>query len=352
MNIKKIFLCIFCLVSFAAFANYADWMSVIPNQRVLNQLIIPGTHDSGTYAIKSESPFALTPDAPLPIWFQAISNLFPISIVRLIVSGWSKTQPESIAIQLNHGIRYFDFRVCLYPDSLFTKHFYLCHTLIGEKLSHALSTIHDFIKAHPTEIVLLDINHIYNLNNSDDEARLVGIIKNKLGDIAISNFYNPDSTVGEIRQSKRNVIILMDVNQKILEPDAAQFAAQYCWPEKNIHSPWPNTSSITDLKNTLDAEIALRAKTVLTSKRFFVLQMIQTENTQQVINGILNSAQYPNTIQRYESPLNQFIIAWLMSYASAYQQPVLNIVMQDWFLKNSGLIDLAIQHDQSCLSEK
>lgn len=343
-NATRMVCCIasfFCCISFSAFSNDANWMSSIPNDRILNQLIIPGTHDSDTASIKPQSKFSLSPDAPVPLWFQIISNLLPKSIVRPIVAGWSKTQPYSIQKQLNQGIRYFDFRACLYPDT----QFYSCHALIGLPFGVALEQIQNFIEQHPSEIVLVDINHIYNVKNSADETRLIQMLQLFLGNIAVPNSYHPTSTMGDIRQSNRNVIILMDVNQPISDPIAAQFAAQYLWHESNINSPWPNASNPHDLKSTLDSEIAFRAKTVSSATDFFVLQAIQTESTDQVIDGILDPKQFPHTIRWYEMPVNIGLTNYLDNEIAIYGQPAINIVIQDWFTKKDNLVNFAVQYD-------
>src|SRR3990167_3056746 len=107
MKTRRLLLCAF-LTPAILFADTTDWMSRIPPDRVFNQLIIPGTHDSGTYAISANSNYALTRDDPLPQWYEKISNWFP-AIFSGIAAGWAKTQPDTILQQLNAGIRYLDF---------------------------------------------------------------------------------------------------------------------------------------------------------------------------------------------------------------------------------------------------
>ncbi|OGT33155.1 MAG: hypothetical protein A3C44_06160 [Gammaproteobacteria bacterium RIFCSPHIGHO2_02_FULL_39_13] len=328
----KIFLVVFVLFSTAiTFANNATWMSQIPNQRIMNQLIIPGTHDSGTYGIQPQSKFSLSPDDPLPLWIEAISNILPISIVRPIVAGWSKTQFDSITDQLNNGIRYLDFRVCLYQS-----HFYLCHALLSIRLREALQQIHHFIAANPSEIILLDINHVYNVMNSAEETQLVQLIQYYLGNNEIPNTYHVTDTIGTLRASHKNVIILMDAQQSVANP---------FWPESTINSPWPNASTINDLKNTLDIEMSLRDKIYQSANNFFVLQVIQTENTDNIINGIINPTHYPNTIADFEIPVNNALIAWLNGYIAEYGSNPINIVIQDWYSNHSELVSLAEQYD-------
>lgn len=340
--IKKIlFCCVFCL-SFGIFADQttANWMSQIPDNRALNQIIIPGTHDSGTYAITSSSHFSISDPGPLPTWLEAISNILPISVVRPIVANWSKTQPYSIADQLNNGIRYFDFRVC------FTnRDFYFCHTMLSDLVANGLQDIQAFAKKHPSEIIIIDFNHVYGIQDSATESAFLQIIKNYLENTAIPNTYHPTSTMGQLRQSNRQVIILMDTAQPILSPDLQQFSATYLWHENNINSPWPNASNITDLKNDLDAEVAFRAKTSSAATDFFVLQAIQTENTDQVIDGILDPASYPNNIENYEATVNQSLGVWINQYVNIFGNSILNIVMQDWFTNQSPIVSIAMQYD-------
>jgi len=328
---KILFLFILFLCNTILFASNANWMSQIPNDRILNQLIIPGTHDSGTYDIKPQSKFSLSPDDPLPIWFEEISNILPKSIVRPIVAAWSKTQPYSILQQLNNGIRYLDFRVCLYQS-----HFYLCHALISVRLKTALKQIQTFIQQNPSEIIFLDINHIYNVTTPAQETQLVQLIQNYLGNDEIPNTYHVTDTMKTIRASNRNVIIFMNSQQSV---------ANNFWPESNINSPWPDAGHIYHLENILNAEMLFRDKTYLSSNNFFVLQTIETENTNEVIDGIVNPKLFPNNIKRLELLVNSSLENWINNYIAEYGSQPMNIVIQDWFTKNSPIVQLAVQYD-------
>lgn len=337
---KKIgvLLCFFFIS--AVFADNANWMSQIPDSRILNQIIIPGTHDSGTYGIQPQSRFSLGADGPLPLWIEAISNVLPISIVRPIVAAWAKTQPYTIMHQLNNGIRYLDFRVCF-----FQSHFYLCHALIGDRLQKALQQINRFAQQHPSEIIFLDINHIDNVDTGDQETRLLQLLQQYLGNVAVPNSYHTTDTMGSIRQSNRTVIIFMNTNQAVTDPAIENFSAHFLWNESTIDSPWPNATTVSSLKSTLDAEMALRDKIYSSADNFFVLQVIQTENANEIINGILNPSRYPHTLEQFELPVNQSLDNWMNNYIAQYGPQPVNIVIQDWFTKNSPLVPLAIQYD-------
>jgi hypothetical protein len=323
------------LISNIVFASNTDWMSQIPNDRILNQIIIPGTHDSGSFGITKNSLFSLSKDNPLPIWVELISNIFPHSIVRAISAGWSKTQPNSITQQLNDGIRYLDLRVCLYQS-----HFYLCHAQLSLRLNKALKQIHSFAKNNPSEIILVDINHVNGITNSIQENNLVILIQHYLGADAIPNTYHVTDSIGTLRASKHNVIIFMDSQNNI---------ANSFWPESNIHSPWPNVSNIADLKDTLNSEVAFRAKTAASSHHLFVLQVIETENDNQVIDGILYPRLFAHDIRQLELPVNESLYTWISNYIAQYGIGSINIVIQDWYTHHNDLVSAAIKYDSQTL---
>ena len=324
---------LFCLISFCTFADTTNWMSQIPNDRPFNQLMIPGTHDSGTYNIQPESQFSLSPDDPLPTWFEQISNILPLSIVRPVVAGWSKTQPLTISQQLNAGIRYLDFRAGIFPTD---GQFYLSHALLSVKLEEALKQIQQFSAANPSEVVILDINHLFNVTTESQETELLLLLKNYLGQFAIPNSFHTTDTIGTLR-AHGNVIIIMDINQPY-SPALTTFATESIWHESAINSVWPNVTTIPALKSALDSEMAAREKTP-DDTRFFVLQGILTEGANEIINGIINPTQYPNNIQRYAAPLNTQLYSWIGQYKN------LNIVIQDWFDSSSQLVPLAEEYD-------
>lgn len=354
--LKRFIVLLNLILSFSVFAVSeplnANWMAQIPNDRILNQLIIPGTHDSGTYGITPDSLFSLSSDDVLPLWLETISNLLPKSIIRPIVAKWSKTQPDSLTQQLNAGIRYFDMRVCHFTNGSNIDDFYLCHTLLGETLSDALTQIQQFALSHPDEIIILDINHIYNIKSDDDETQLMQLLSHNLSGVAVANTYTPTSTIGAIRASKRNVIILMDADHSITDPNAEQFFTHWVWHQSSIESPWLDVSSSADLKQKMDTEVAFRASNYQTANNFFVYQFIKTENTNQVINGILNPTQYPDNTQSYEKNVDNDLLPWLNQYIATYGFLPINIVIEDWFTDHDGLVVLAKQYDTETIAIK
>jgi hypothetical protein len=123
----------------------------------LAEIVIPGTHDSGTYQLA---------------WGLA--------------SATAKTQNVSIGEQLKDGIRYLDLRVtearhtgCA-DDSVW----WLFHTFDSYRLQDALDEIATFVKkpANSKEVIILDLQEI-KTRYDDDRAVdvLFGLIQKKLG---------------------------------------------------------------------------------------------------------------------------------------------------------------------------
>ncbi|VDM72083.1 unnamed protein product, partial [Strongylus vulgaris] len=68
--------------------------------------------------------------------------------------------------QLDHGIRYLDLRVS-HPSADVresSKDFRLIHALYGPKMQEVFREILDFLTTNTKEVILLDMNHLYDFN--------------------------------------------------------------------------------------------------------------------------------------------------------------------------------------------
>jgi len=109
----------------------SDWMQYIKDDQSLDKINIPGTHDSGTAKV----------DYPT----------------------FSKTQCLSIKSQLTKGIRYLDIRIKLDndDDDILINHdvarCFIPKTDLGLKLKFVFENCIDFLKDHPTEVVIIHL---------------------------------------------------------------------------------------------------------------------------------------------------------------------------------------------------
>lgn len=98
--------------------NMSSWMTDTYDQikdRPVYELVIPGTHDSGTYDINSSS--VATPDAPSFMYNDIYkSGMYNVlneinSDYLSIGTGFAHVQDMNFTDQLDNGVRYFDLRL-------------------------------------------------------------------------------------------------------------------------------------------------------------------------------------------------------------------------------------------------
>lgn len=134
-----------------------EWMTPLDDNILISDISIPGTHDTGTYALES------------------------------VNFGYSKCQSYNISEQLDFGIRYLDLRV----DGEDLTHGGLpCNVNIQTVIT---STI-DFLKAHPGETVIYELSD----EGHDMPIKFRDYIKNN----DLTGYFYMDThvpTLGEVR---------------------------------------------------------------------------------------------------------------------------------------------------------
>jgi YVTN family beta-propeller protein len=159
-----------------------SWMGSIPDNRLLTQLLIPGTHDSAAIALTAEL---------------------------------GETQDWDIATQLGNGIRFLDVRVSNQnkdicgPQKLFNvsnkyelRHGPLC---LGDLDTVVMGPVTKFLKANPKETVLMSISDEGTLNTVD----FVKDVLNRL-DWNNNNLFVTSATTATTLGSVRGRIVLFD----------------------------------------------------------------------------------------------------------------------------------------------
>ncbi len=124
-----------------------DWMSLIKDETLLTDIVMPGSHDAGTFNM----------------------------------SYLGRTQGYSVASQLDMGARYFDLRVNKTEDGL-----YMYHSILnGETFDDVLSAIVSFIEENKSEVLILDFQHF----KGGSEGDVLSIVTSALVDkgLAVKN---------------------------------------------------------------------------------------------------------------------------------------------------------------------
>ena len=160
----------------AAKAASATWMADMMRQIgdvPLCRVALPGTHDSGTYGMTTQSvldPYNEGARARVVEAVDSVAQQRGISATPLML-GWSQAQDLSISDQLHAGIRYLDLRVSL-VDSTYV----LGHVLVCGTLDDALQQVLMFTRQYPSELVILDVNHFYGMETIESQVALIDFI--------------------------------------------------------------------------------------------------------------------------------------------------------------------------------
>lgn len=293
-----------------------NWMGSLKNviwNKKLSSIVIPGTHDSGTYCINSNSKRTkLLPD------LQCLNPL-----VGLVGAPWARTQQFSIADQLLYGVRYLDLRVLLDSDD---GNMYLVHSFEGGEFWKELEGVSEFVQNHPAEVLILDMNHIYYCNESDMQGMLT-----KVETMFGSKLCSPPlpgssvKTYGEMIDSNQTVIVAITEypeqdNSKYVYKDLKNRFSWLWGSEANVVSPWGNSDDVNQLQENLKKSMAEPR----TPDSVHVTQTILTPQTKDVVIGLFED---PSNLEQLAEILNPHLPDWFQEFKKDYN---LNIAIVDF----------------------
>ncbi|KAJ7320377.1 hypothetical protein JRQ81_019888 [Phrynocephalus forsythii] len=274
----------------AAEGSHADWMGALPpalRALPLSNLAIPGSHDSFSYWVDEKSPVG-------PDQATAIKRLAKISLVKKLMKKWSVTQNLTFKEQLDSGIRYFDLRVSSKPDET-GQEIYFIHGLFGITVWDGLMEINSFLTHHPTEIIFLDFNHFYAMDNNHHMYLI-----SRIQEVFESKLCTKDSVENVTLQS------LWDKQQQVLifyhHPLYEEYP--YLWPGNKMPAPWANTTNVHKLLQFLETTLGERAK----HGTFHVSQAILTPRVKTIARHLVRGLK--NTLVHRNLPV---ILNWVKS---------------------------------------
>lgn len=208
---------------------------------------------------------------------NAVKNLATIAgpLVKDIFHKWSTCQSKTLRQQLEGGIRYFDMRIGRKPQ---TEDIFVMHGLYGRKLEVDMQEMADFIKSHPKEVVLLDFNHMYEM---DEPAHLsnVSMILETFGDAVCPLLDMASMTLETMWENGLQVVVFY--HQSLTDKN------MMLWPGSVIPNPWPNTESLPKLLAFLEASY----QNPRPPNRFHVTQGILTPTAGYIMRHMTGSLQ-------------------------------------------------------------
>ncbi|KAN0043161.1 hypothetical protein ACTA71_010799 [Dictyostelium dimigraforme] len=303
------------------FKQYSNWMTnnwERIKDKMVRDLVLPGSHDAATYGIKSNS-------------LRVPGDKVPTFVPNSIVSKWSKTQSGNIFKQLTMGYRYFDLRVAPYPV---TGKLYIYHAMFSVPVSEVLDDIVKFMKntnyyhqqqqqfnfnnnnnnnnfnnnnnrefdekqqlqqlqqqqKFKKEIILLHWNHLGYLS-IEQHQELQSMIKSKLDGMLANRQLGTNVKVGELEFTpiiniyddnglKKRVI--NDDGKKIKQPfDSIQNEPLFWYSNKSLISNYDSNQFHTskDVISFLSREVTYNHK-----DRFWVAQCILTIDSKKLLH--------------------------------------------------------------------
>lgn len=276
---------------------YSHWMGDIAADlggKPVYRVTLPGSHDSGTFGISGDSPFAHDGN---PNYAQEViddindklggwSRIFKPVINWLngklddIQAGWSKSQTLDIGEQLQLGIRYFDLRVSYEAD---LDGYYIVHSMVSCPLQSVLDDIRDFCRQseNDKEIVILDINHLYNMSAAQ-ENEVAQMVKNTLTfSDGTTSMLHPYVAEGDLESltflsmwhDHKSVIVFMTGDVPASDTSF--------WNRDSVRDEYDATSSLSALQQFIAEELP-----EIKASYFHILQAILTIDEGTVEDGV------------------------------------------------------------------
>ena len=153
-----------------------NWMSQLPNDTLLSDISIPGTHDSGS-----------TLDA---------------KVGGLTITDTAKTQDLTISEQLSIGVRFFDIRLILENNEL-----EVYHSTVKQNLSfrEVLDDIYAFLDQYPSEALIMSIR-----KEGDDIGDNTVLFEEKVNNLIQSGkkYWLLDEKIATLEDARSKITLL------------------------------------------------------------------------------------------------------------------------------------------------
>lgn len=255
--------------------QYHNWMEeTLDDDILLINITMLGAHDafSSKISISSSVDKALlkTNDKAAELADSSFGFLYKGLMVRLM-----KAQYSNVTTLLNKGVRYLDVRLTFNNNK---NEWYTTHTFLSDKVNKAFVEVSEFLNQNKKEIIIFDIQHIYDERTEDGRAnensyqevkqllidtslydKAVDFSETSLSEMTYGNALS-DSSTGK-------VVILMKDNlgdSKILNY------------ETSIRSNWANTIDDDKLISFIDNEVNEVKGNEDELKKFRVMQAQKT----------------------------------------------------------------------------
>ena len=240
-----------------------------------------------------------------------------------MLKRWSLTQSLDIVGQLSLGVRYLDLRVA--PDPL-TSDPRCLHALYGASLKVVLQQAKSFIRDHPREVLLIDVNHVYTFS-PEQHVSLLDNVVSTLGDLLVPRSDCLPSLEHLWTTSGRVLFFYESIPRKWEGP---------VWSSASCHSPWANTCNTESLLKFLTSSLHKpRPQGCL-----HVSQGVLTPDTAYLMGHMQSSLR-----DSLAQPFAPKFVKWVMNNVEQGNANLLNICLLD-YVEMTRYVDVVLGCNQ------
>lgn len=270
--------------------------------KFLDDLVFPGTHDSGTSQVTFDW---------LPQPSNSLSKIqhYSCGLLDKKITKWTKTQSLSISDQLRLGCRYFDLDISVFGlNNFWTSHTFACHPLQDIFLE-----VMTFLVENPLEFVILDFSLAFDRQELNfNPIPALGELINQY----LSSWMSPISPwnvpLENLRRRNHRLIVVTD------SPDL-----QSRLPGVELSSRWSNTWIDT---SDPDKKISGLRDQITAATSFYKLEWTLTPQ----IKDILISSSLQTLARDFNSGLSDFL--------ASVDTKKIKIIVVD-FLETSNVVE-------------
>lgn len=227
-------------------ADNSDWMAEdasILRDMTLGEVVLPGTHDAGAYALTSK----LMPGSRFPTPWEAaaiaIAEDLGIGVDR-VITPWALTQSLDVLAQLEFGYRYIDLRAG-WNGTAWCAH----HAEVGVPIADILNDIATFMREHPGEVVVVQMSHLDGFPDAARVDELSAEVTKTLGEYVAGPEWAKgkafgDVSIGEMVDSGRRLAVVFgDGDYESMGGGGG--ASKTTWPPEVLHNAYADADDPT-----------------------------------------------------------------------------------------------------------
>ena len=269
-----------------------QWMAELykNSDMPLNQICIPGTHDSGSYDITAFSDEDPHMWKDLKKLFDYYSKSYLTTPFKELVRWWAVTQKLNTYQQLSSGIRYLDIRPRKINGQLVT-----VHGLVGASISDVVTDIRQFLNENPKEIIIFHIHESFGMNQNDIDEMFQILYENFSDSIAPPQI-KPSTGIQQFQNNGYQVIIISALDSTVFEGWSTNKTLNSLWHNKN--RPYPLLDSIvSNLKFRKDNQLQITQMTMTESPEDLKQGVVPGQPSS--LHSFVKTLRYPSGFLRY-----------------------------------------------------